>query len=237
MRGNEMMKHMKFTNVFWYIACIIGVLCGVRAFLITGQGRIDLYQLYHMLFGEIILLALILPVFLGITLSTVEKCQNYSRILQYGSREKWFVETVKELKNICIKYTLLLLVPADTIFIFRSGRAGEWFNGLYGMLSLFLYFGIFFCLSLLVLFIRLLWTADIAGLFGAMLAILLLEILGRTGIFHKALTFEGFINSLYLFSEGDYLWIRHGLCCGAVAVLSLFIYRRIEYVAGAKDVL
>lgn len=231
------MKYIKFTNFFWYTACIVGILCGIRAYQITGQGMVDLYQLYHMLFGEIILLALILPVFLGIALSTVDKCQNYSRVLQYGSREKWFVETVKELKSICLKYTLLLLLPADAVFIFHSGRSGEWFNGLYGMLSLFLYLGTFFCLSLLAMFLRLLWTADIAGLFGAMLAVLLLEILGRTGIFHKEFTFEGFINSLYLFSGGDYLWIRHGLCCGAVAVLALFIYRRIEYVAGVRDVL
>lgn len=230
------MKYIKFTNLFWYIACIIGILCGIRAYQITGQVTVDLYQLYHMLFGEMILLALILPVFLGIILSTVDKCQSYSRILQYGSREKWFVETVKELKSTCLKYTFLLLTPADIVFIFHSGRSGEWFNGLYGMFSLFLYFGIFFSLSLLVLFIRLLWTADVAGLFGAMLAILLLEILGRTGIFHRELTFEGFINSLYLFTGGDYLWIRHGLCCGAVAVFALFIYRRIEYVAGVKDV-
>lgn len=232
-----MKKYIKFTNLFWYIACIAGAFFGIRAYQITGQNTVDLYQLYHMLFGEIILLALILPVFLGIALSTVDKCQNYSRILQYGSREKWFVETVKELKNVCLRYTLILLMPANMVFIFHSRRAGEWFNGLYGMLSLFLYLGIFFSLSLLVLFIRLLWTADVAGLFGAMLAVLLLELLGRTGFFHRELTFEGFMNSLYLFSEGDYLWIRHGLCCGAVAVLALFIYRRVEYVVGVKDVL
>lgn len=232
------MSIFKKSTIFWYLEYLLSLMFVVWAFkIVMRKGATGLIQIYETELSEFVMLAIILPIFVGLVLKKVSDYMNYSKILNMGSRCKWQSGLVKELINICVKYTIILLAPMSFASFAFSKNFRTWQEITYFLLCCVMYTAILLVFALIIIVIKVQWNTDVIALLSVIVIAFVPYVFSNLLIRKESLTFSNILNALFVFNNGRYLWVLHIFACAVTLLLVVLVNRIIKWDISRKDLL
>ena len=225
-------------NIFWMISLAISCLYTVWTYkILLRNDVIKLSELYQTEINEFLMLALIIPVFVGIILKLVTDYMYYSKMLCYGSRRNWQKKVTKQLFITSLKYVFIILGPINVVRIILSKVKNRLEDIYYCIFSIITYVLIFTLISYIALILRIQWNMDILVMVSVLGICFMPYLMTRIFMREQTIPFSDIVNASFLFQGSEYLWFVHKLMCGVIIAVIICIYALMSYQIKNKDLL
>lgn len=206
----SMFRKIKEKHLYVVISFGFGIIFAiVGLWLKRNQPFLSIDKIYKSIYGEFILIGLLIPVFLSNTLKKEKEMERGMIILAFLSKQKWCKMMIGQMRKWSFFFTVSIqwpLIFSNALYSMISPKRIEKWEIIYAFLTWILSFLMFFTISLITILIKMKFNSEVGAILGTIIVLFL------PGFCQKILqipvidSFSQLFLSSYLFYGNYWAW-------------------------------